>query len=162
MFVNDKDYIIDVGNGRFFGDPIPISDGAITIAKGFSHQIRPFDSKHLALFCRDDHNCPDTWKPRYVFLKEPVTRESFAEACHYTESSPEPIFTQSIIVTLLTEEGLIRLSDSSKGKTLKVFSPESKQGIQQLTANQFDELLRSHFKLEPVNFRPEKCLENTV
>ena len=108
VHINNESYLVDVGNGKYFGDPIPVSEASVTQGEDTSYKIMTFDPEHLGLFLQD---AEDEWQVRYIFKKEPKKRDDFLAACHYTETSPESIFTQSRIITLLTSEGRITLSE---------------------------------------------------
>ena len=144
VHIDGEDYLVDVGNGRSLGAPLPLSGTSTSQAEGFIYQIRPYDDEHMGLFFRKTDDQSPEWQPRFAFLTTAVNRESFSEACYYVETSEESVFTQSRIATLYTGEGRITLSKNDNGYSLTETSSEKESRVE-LTPEQFSEQLVQRF-----------------
>ncbi len=151
VHLHGKRYLVDVGNGRAFGQPISISDTEVSESEGNRYKIMAFDADHLGLFCLDqaESESDAQWQCRYAFKSKARTRAYFKDACHYTETSPDSHFTQSKIVSMLTPEGRITLSERlvAQDKTREIFWNDAASEKQKITPEQYQQLLISRFGL---------------
>ncbi|WP_067514929.1 arylamine N-acetyltransferase family protein [Endozoicomonas ascidiicola] len=146
VHLNDESYLVDVGNGRCFGDPLPIPGPSTSEGEGVTYKILPFNNTHLALFALE--KTPEAqWQPRYAFNTTPRTRQDFIEPSHYIETSPDSVFTQSNIVSMLTPEGRITLSQ--KHDDHKIFWSDAHSEKREISQKEYVLLLADRFKLTP-------------
>ncbi|WP_169308426.1 arylamine N-acetyltransferase family protein [Ferrimonas aestuarii] len=148
--IDNQHYLVDVGNGRHFGAPVAFSGHQISRSEGFQYRIDEYDTAHLALYYRDESEPNSPWQPRFVFVKTPVSRRSFLDACHRTQTSPESHFTQSKVITQLTPTGRISLSQSEEATKFTVTTDGQKQE-QSIDADQFNQYLRQYFQITLLN-----------
>ncbi|WP_461536680.1 arylamine N-acetyltransferase [Spongorhabdus nitratireducens] len=134
--VEGKQYLVDVGNGKAFGDPVPLKSDHISLSENVSYRVAAFDEKRLALFSRDLNSDDSEWLPRYAFTADPVSREDFLEACEYIETSPDSVFTRSRIVSLLTSDGRITLSQRMTSESDEVKQDQSEIVLTTTVADQ--------------------------
>lgn len=139
-----KDYLVDVGNGRYFGDPVPLSGDYQVQGEDAFYKVMSFDDEHLGLYL----NAGNSWEVRYIFTTEAKAREDFLDACHYTETSPDSHFTQAKIVSMLTPEGRITLSDRDDD-SMKIIRTglDGTVNKQEVTPEQYQSLLAHEFGL---------------
>ena len=102
------EYLIDVGNGKYFGKPIDINSQTETIGENTRYKIVRYGAKDFAL-CLFDEN---EWKYRYAFRLEAKSLSDFTEMCHFVETSTESSFTQKVLVTIIKNSNRITLSDN--------------------------------------------------
>jgi N-hydroxyarylamine O-acetyltransferase len=120
--LNEETYLVDVGNGRFYGSPIPLHSGAEVQGEDTLYWIENFEN-NTTLMYRDSKG---ENQPRYAFHLEAMPLEAFIEPSIYTQKAPESIFRQKLLVTLYQKEGRVTLSD------MKLLT--TKNGIQESKA----------------------------
>ena len=135
--IEEEIYLVDVGNGKSFGSPIPILKKAYSKGEDSDYIVDDFQNIK-ALYFKDSTG---ELTPRYVFDLSPKEREDFKQACVYIETSPESIFRKNTLVSLYKEDGRITLSGENlilrKGSQISTSVIPSKE--------EFDNLLKSHF-----------------
>lgn len=99
-------YLVDVGNGKSFGDPLPIFNKAYSKGEDFEYIVDDFDGMK-ALYFKDVNG---GLTPRYVFDLSAKTREDFRQACRYIETSPESVFRKNTLASLYQTDGRITLA----------------------------------------------------
>lgn len=103
----DQRYLVDVGFGDSFREPLRLDERGEQVQGSRTYQI-VLDGTHLVLLQREDG---DQWKAQYRFNLQSYTYADYAEMCRYHQTSPQSHFTRSRICSLATEEGRITLSD---------------------------------------------------
>ncbi|MCL1127369.1 arylamine N-acetyltransferase family protein [Shewanella surugensis] len=105
--LDEVEYLVDVGNGKYFGDPISIHSHAETTGEECIHYkvMRYGISDFVLCF-----NEADTWKYRYAFRLASKNISDFQQVSHFIETSPESIFTQKLLVTVYKHSQRITLS----------------------------------------------------
>jgi len=107
LIVNlDRRWLVDVGFGDSFREPLLLDDSREQVRDGHGYKI-DHDNDYRLLLRREN----DEWIPQYRFMLEPHRFEDFAAMCRYHQTSPESHFTQKRICSLPTAEGRITLSD---------------------------------------------------
>lgn len=99
-------YLVDVGNGKSFGGPVPALTGVPSAGEDGMYLIDVFEDRK-ALYCHDPEK---GLVPRYVFDFLPKTRESFKDACRFIESSPESVFLKGPMASKLENNTRITLT----------------------------------------------------
>ena len=130
--IKNEIYLVDVGNGRFYGSPISINKQVLVNGEDTSYLVEDYLNFKTLLFLDSD----GLKQPRYSFDPRPKQLEDFRAPSMYTQYSPESIFKQKILVTLYQENGRVTLSDTkliftkgNKQETKEVQSPEDYRDI---------------------------------
>ena len=134
----DQRYLVDVGFGDSFREPLLLDDRGEQVQGSRAYQIVS-DGTHLVLMQREDG---DHWKAQYRFTLQPYTYADYAEMCRYHQTSPQSHFTRSRICSRATEEGRITLSD------MRLITTSNSGGRQErvLTSEEeYADVLRNHF-----------------
>jgi len=137
VHLTDDDYLVDVGNGKAFGPPLPIKRPTISRGEGTVYSIGSYED-YLALTFRDETGA---WQPRYIYSPTAQPRDGFTEACHYIQTSPQAIFTQKKIVSRLTEAGRITLTDMTYIRTTE----EGRQEVELTSEKVYHQVLAQDF-----------------
>jgi len=101
VYLDNEVYLVDVGNGKSFGNPIPIINKQFSKGEDFDYIVDDFQDMK-ALYYKDSSG---ELTPRYVFGMEPKTREDFRKACIFIETSPESVFLKGTLATQLKPNG---------------------------------------------------------
>ena len=104
----EKPYLVDVGFGASFHEPLLLETG--TIQKDVNHyfKIEEYDEGYLCLYWSEDGV---NFTKKYLFTLDRKELSDFTPMCNYHQSSPESIFTQKMICTKARKNGRITLSD---------------------------------------------------
>ncbi len=104
----DKTYLVDVGFGASFHEPLLLETG--TIQKDVNHyfKIEEYDKGYLCLYWSEDGV---KFTKKYLFTLDRKELSDFIPMCNYHQFSPESIFTQKTICTKAWKNGRITLSD---------------------------------------------------
>jgi N-hydroxyarylamine O-acetyltransferase len=102
----DQRWLVDVGFGDSFLEPLLIDERAEQVQRDFAYRI--FADGGFLIVLRSDQN---EWRPQYRFTLEPHKYEDFAAMCRYHQTSPESYFTKGRICSRATEDGRITLSE---------------------------------------------------
>lgn len=130
------EYLVDVGNGKYFGKPMPILSKAVTKAEGINYKISNYGDKDFVL-CFENNA---SWKYRYAFRLAPKSLTDFKKMSQFIETSPDSPFTHSLLATLYQGDKRITLSgnrllitENSGHKTQKkIQEPEIKETLLKL------------------------------
>ena len=138
--IKDETYLVDVGNGRFYGSPIPLKKEILIQGEDTSYFIEDCQNFKTLLFL--DSN--GLKQPRYSFDPMPKQLEDFREPSMFTQYAPESIFKQKILVTLYKDNGRVTLSESKL-----ILTKEAKQETQELqTSEEYRDILTKMFDIK--------------
>jgi len=101
----EQDWLVDVGFGESFRQPLRLQAGLTQQQHGGSYRLE----REGGFWVYQEWD--DAWKPAYRFRVQPHALRDFAAMCHYHQTSPESHFTQQRVCTLPTLSGRITLSD---------------------------------------------------
>jgi N-hydroxyarylamine O-acetyltransferase len=102
----DQPYLVDVGFGDSFLEPLRLTAGVEQ-----SDQRKTLLLTHAAEDWLVRERAPDgTWKPLYLFTLVPRSIDDFAEMCRYHQTSPESHFTRGTICSIATSTGRVTVS----------------------------------------------------
>jgi N-hydroxyarylamine O-acetyltransferase len=137
----DKTYLVDVGFGDSFRQPIEMPDGEEEDIGG-RYRLRavPMQQDHYIL----EKEEKDEWSPQYRFTTYPREMPDFAEMCQFHQTSPESPFTQGPFCTIATEAGRLTLSERS----LTITEGQEKRKICVSSPEEGTDILRKHFGME--------------
>jgi N-hydroxyarylamine O-acetyltransferase len=136
----EHDYLVDVGNGQSCREPLRIDGTNRSNSEGYEYRIDTYGKGYALYYQQSD----TAWTPRFLFTLIPRDRAAFSGMCHYHQTSPESVFTQSRLVTIATKEGRVTLTDMRLIITKGVAIQESV-----LTSeNEYYENLKQYFGIE--------------
>ena len=107
MALLDERYLVDVGFGDSFLQPLLLDERGIQIQGERSYQIEEKGS----YFILKERKPGSDWKPQYRFGLQPYRINDFDKMCRYHQTSPESHFTQKRICSIAKPGGRISLSD---------------------------------------------------
>jgi N-hydroxyarylamine O-acetyltransferase len=134
----DDNWLVDVGFGESFREPLRIDDPDEQQQPGGSYRIVS-EEGYLTLM---ERKYDDEWKAQYRFDLQPYWYADFAERCHHHQTSPESHFTQRRICSKATSDGRVTLSElrfittSFNGGRHEIVLPNEAE---------FELILREHF-----------------
>ena len=142
LLVNlEKAYLVDVGFGDTFRNPIALPDGIVEDISG-TYRVQPFGSApDTYILQKQENNC---WQHVYSFTKHPRVISDFEEMCIFHQTSPGSHFTQEIICTMATKNGRVSLSDDF----LTITDGSSKKKTKVVSDKDFKHKLRDHFGIQ--------------
>jgi N-hydroxyarylamine O-acetyltransferase len=116
-----------VGNGKSFRDPLRIASDHELAAEESRYKFSNTEIGPAVL----EKSADSEWRTRFIFSKDPLKRSDFLDACHWTQTSPDSIFTKNKICTLARENGRVTLKNTilslsdERGTTEMDVSPEA-------------------------------------
>jgi N-hydroxyarylamine O-acetyltransferase len=119
--LDDNLYLVDVGNGKYFGGPININAKTQHIGEGISYKIANYNDNFLGLY-EFKHNA---WKCRYAFDLSVKAFGYFKDARWFTECSIKSKFNKKILVSIFKTNYRLTLSGDTLVKTC--YKTRSKQ-----------------------------------
>jgi N-hydroxyarylamine O-acetyltransferase len=139
----DQDWLVDVGFGDNFLEPIQMVVGKEQRDPTGIYRIVRHDSSYLRLEFETDGA---GYLPKYLFTLEEWQYEDFAEMCEYHQTSPETSFTQERVCTMATRNGRVTLRDELFIETIngqKRVSPIANQA-------EFELILKERFGIQNI------------
>jgi N-hydroxyarylamine O-acetyltransferase len=133
----DQRWLVDVGFGDSFLEPLLIDERAEQVQRDFAYRIVA-DGDFLIVL-RSDQN---EWRPQYRFTLEPHKYEDFAAMCRYHQTSPESNFTKGRICSRATEDGRITLSEM---RFIETFNHGNRKERILSSQAEYDVILRESF-----------------
>lgn len=104
--LDGKEYLVDVGFGDSFIEPLPLNlDFVFEDDAGF-FQIVKEDEKNYKLLKSDDGIY---FMPKYLFSKNAWVLSDYDDMCDYTQTSPKSHFTKNKLCTLANKDGRVTL-----------------------------------------------------
>lgn len=136
----ENKYLVDVGFGDSFRNPLILPDGENEDVSG-KYKISSIDQNNFELLKKDENG--DSLL-QYRFNITPKKFEEFEEMCTFQQKSPHSHFRTRMLCTLATEKGRITLTD----KSLTITEGNSKSKIEIECDAQFYSYLRKFFGIE--------------
>ena len=131
-------YLVDVGFGEMFREPLSLNNGRSKDVSGEYRLIRSKETQNIHIAQKHEQN---EWKPQYRFTETPRKLSEFHDMCVYHQTSPESHFTQKTICTIATKDGRKTLTESD----LIITTGMEKKKIQVSSEKDFNRLLHEHF-----------------
>ena len=103
----DERWLVDVGFGDTFRQPLRLDDREVQVQNGRAYLVAP-DDECLILKERQPGG---EWQAQYRFNLHPYQVTDYAERCHYHQTSPESHFRRGRVCTRATPEGRVTLSE---------------------------------------------------
>src|SRR5437764_9482728 len=109
MVTLDERWLVDVGFGDSFVEPLLIDERGAQIQGDRAYRIEPGEDY---LVMQQKTSEVDAWKPGYRFNPTTYQYADYLERCLYHQTSPASHFTQNRICSMLTPVGRISVSDT--------------------------------------------------
>jgi N-hydroxyarylamine O-acetyltransferase len=138
VHINRETWLTDVGNGKSTREPLRLDATTQSSAEGVHYRVHQTEAGP-ALFETGENG---QWKARFLIDPEPKTRESFIEACEWTQTSRDSKFTQQRLCTLARANGRVLLTDNKL-----TVSEDEKVNEYEIPAKEYVACLRSYFGL---------------
>ena len=106
----DKRWLVDVGFGDSFIEPLLIDEHELQIEGARAYRIESI-GEYLVLMKRSNENKGE-WVSQYRFKLNTYAYVDYAERCKFHQTSPDSHFTQNRICSRLTANGRISVSDT--------------------------------------------------
>lgn len=148
VIVDDIRYLVDVGFGASFIEPLELDNSEIQKQDVGSFQIK-HDGKTGYFY--EHFNGTDMLTLAYRFFFEPHDLTDYEDACHYMQTASQN-FTQKRVCTRLTNEGRITLSE---GKLIQTAWDGTRQERPIESEEQFHTLLQEHFSIDVQTQAPQ-------
>ena len=138
--LNDTDYLVDVGFGRFAFGPLRLKlNEEQQDSKGL-FRIDKYDDAYWRVSKKN----PKGWNPEYIFTLTERTLEAYAGMCHYHQTNPDSLFLKGPMCSMPTETGRITVS----GNKVLIDNADQKTEIPIPDQNTFHTYLWEYFKVK--------------
>jgi N-hydroxyarylamine O-acetyltransferase len=149
----EKPWLVDVGFGECFVEPLPLEDDVDTKQRGIHYSMDQHEGRWRLLRSApgDPRGVPAhkadvrDWRMMYDFTLTPRELAEFEGMSRYHQTSPKSHFTQGRICSKLTENGRITLTG-----TRLVETEDGKRTERTVTSfEEYARVLREGFGIEP-------------
>jgi len=137
----DEDWLVDVGFGDNFLEPIRMELGLKQKDPGGYFVIKEHDSTYLRLEASKDDLA---YTPKYLFSLAERQLEDYAGMCEYHQTSLESSFTRERKCTLATETGRVTIRDNNFIQTVDGRIKNRKIANDE----EFRQILKEYFQIE--------------
>jgi len=137
----EEDWLVDVGFGTNFPEPLRLATEEPQLQDGTYYQLLPLNAEETLLQRFTEGEAPIKM---YKFKRNPQELSDFSEMCVYHQTSPESIFTQGKLCSLMTADGRITLTDKVFIETLG----SEKQETAVKNQHDFEQKLKEYFGIE--------------
>lgn len=137
LSLDKEEYLVDVGFGEFFLEPLKLVNGIIQHDKRGDFVIEDYDSNYFIVNKIDT----GTYKPQYLFSLKPRKLEDFINMCEYHQKDPHSPFTHKRLISISTADGRITITDN----ILKINKGEKVSEVKIVDEEMFYNLLHKHF-----------------
>ncbi len=136
--LNDREYLVDVGFGRFSLAPLPIETG-----QKFAGIHRDFQFDHYnQQYWRINEVVNDKLVPAYIFKPEARQLHEFEPMCNYHQNSPDSHFAANKMISKATPEGRITLTNQQ----LKI-TQNNREKLINFAEEEFEAKLNQYFNI---------------
>ena len=136
----ESEYLVDVGNGQSCKEPLRIDGSNRAASEGYTYRAGSH-GKDYALYFRQPEGA---WAPRFLFTLTPRDWAEFSDMCHYHQTSLDSIFTKHRLVTIVTPEGRVTLTD----RQLSITKGAERQERGVNSEEEYLEILKEYFGIE--------------
>jgi N-hydroxyarylamine O-acetyltransferase len=152
MVTLDEPWLVEVGFGATFRYPLRLDNSGEQREEGASYRIVA-DGHYRTL---QERKPGGDWMPHYRFTLTPYEYPAFEAMCHYQQYSPESHFRQGRVVSRITPDGRITLSDANGLMFIKSWLDGRREEQALSSEVEFQQILQKHFGIqhqmnEPVN-----------
>lgn len=139
----DQDYLVDVGFGNSFQQPLSFNERGIQHQAGKAYQISTDEDAYILMEQNNLDKKPD-FQSQYRFTQKAHELHEYTTMCHYHQTSLKSSFTQKRICSRATPSGRISLSE------LKLIVTEDgiRNEIELKSEDAFLVALKEYFEIE--------------
>ena len=138
--IADENYLVDVGFGDFFAEPIKfVLDEAQTDVNG-TFLIKKFDDKYFEVVKKSE----ESFISQYIFTLKKRDISEFEEMCNFHQTSPDSHFTQNKVCSLMLDDGRKTLTD----KKFITTKASQKEEVTINSEREFAEILEREFGIK--------------
>ena len=135
--VAEKKYLVETGFGDFSARPLLIKAGAEQKDDNGLFMLHEYDDDSFIVVKKQGR----VWKHQYIFSTRPREFHEFQGMHHFHQTSPESLFTQKKICSVMTRHGRITLTNNR----LIVTDNGSRHQHTFHTENEFNKMLEKYF-----------------
>jgi len=136
--VNNTNYLVDVGFGRFSYSPLEISLGVEIEDKFGTFNFDEYEGEYM----RVNQVEKEELIPQYIFKSHSIDFAAFEEICTYYQTSPDSHFKQNKVISISTINGRITLSANQ----LKI-TKDGKEELIVFKEEEFEQKLMAYFDI---------------
>jgi N-hydroxyarylamine O-acetyltransferase len=137
--INGDHYLVDVGFGKFSLEPLLLKMNCILEDQFGQFEFDRYDTEYFRINQRTN----GLLNPLYIFKDLARNLEDFEDMCHYHQRSAESSFTKNKVISIVTSNGRITLTESQ----VKV-TTEAVEKVLVHDPNQFDHMLNQYFNIK--------------
>lgn len=147
IHLDEKRWLVDVGGGRAFMEPLWIdTEGGQSIRPEEFRIVQGDGNYQLQV-----NDQVEGWVLRYQFSDQPRAYLDFADGCHYHQTSMETPFIKGRLCTWATANGRITLTDDKL-----IRWQDGEKLVTAVTSDQqFQRLLYTHFGIDLTQYSPK-------
>jgi N-hydroxyarylamine O-acetyltransferase len=138
----EEEWLVDVGFGDNFLEPIRIKTGVIHQDPVGNFRIEKHDTTYLRL---EAYQGDLGYVPKYLFSRTERKLEEYVEMCEYHQTSPDSPFTRGQVYTIATKNGRVTLrvkgSDRSFTEVINYHKTERKVS----SVEEYEQILKERF-----------------
>ncbi|MDQ3180852.1 MAG: arylamine N-acetyltransferase [Acidobacteriota bacterium] len=149
--IEGEDYLVDVGFGDFFAEPIKFVLGEEQTDANGTFLIRKFDEKYFEVAKKNE----ESFISQYIFTLQERSLSEFGDMCLFHQTSPDSHFTQNKVCSLMHTGGRKTLTD----KKFITTKATQKKEVAINSEEEFEEILEREFGIKPpVQFEPKNAV----
>lgn len=138
-------WIVDVGFGDSFVEPLRFAIGETQVDRGLDYQVVEYDDGYVLRRSEGE-----VWKPQYRFTLTPRALEDYKAMCVRQQTSPDSFFAKKRVCSRATPSGRITLTENA----LIVTECGRKTDTRVSSVEEFERLLVEHFGMTLKGFPP--------
>lgn len=137
--LNNEDFLVDVGFGKFSFKPLPIKLNEVIFDKFGKFIFDSYDSTHICI----NEIINDKYFPQYIFSNNERGLLEFKRRCEFHQKSKDSHFTQKKVISIAKENGRVTLNNTQ----LKISQLGTEQIIE-FREEEFENKLKEQFDIE--------------
>ncbi|SHG19579.1 arylamine N-acetyltransferase family protein [Flagellimonas flava] len=137
--LENQDFLVDVGFGKFSLHPLPITFGEVISDRYGQFSFDHYNSSYI----RVNEIQNDLVSPQYIFSTQERELIEFKARCKYHQSCKESHFTQKKVISIAKENGRVTLNNTQ----LKI-SQSGKERLIEFNEEEFESKLKEYFHIE--------------
>ena len=137
--INNSQYLVDVGFGKFSLEPLLLKMNCILEDQFGQFEFDRYDTEYLRINQRTN-GC---LSPLYIFKNLERNLEDFEDMCNYHQNSADSNFTKNKVISIVTANGRITLTENQLKTTT-----EEVETISYHDLWKFDDMLNQYFNIK--------------
>ncbi len=137
----DESYLVDVGYGRGFLNPLPLQERDDIKQRGVLWRLKEQEGSHLCLERLEAGSLE--FQEVYQLSLNVCDLGDFSEACHYHQTSKDSVFTEGILCSIAAPDGRITIRD----RTLLITRHGRKEEIAIKDEDDLERQMKRYFRI---------------